>query len=69
MAQRRSCVTEQKAGIEANSRASAFEKRKSFIVRSTSKETGDRAQIHLPDPGFGVKFKGLREFQSWKLIG
>lgn len=39
--------------------ALTFEKRKSFIARSTSKETGDRAQICLPDPGFGVKFKGL----------
>ena len=58
------------ARIEANTMAPAFEKRKSFIARSTGKETGGRAQICLPQPGFGAKFKGLGKFQTWhKLIG
>lgn len=46
---------------EASTMASAFEQRKSFIVRSTSKETGNRAHTCPPDPGFRVKFKGVGE--------
>lgn len=40
-------MTEQRAGIEADTMASAFKKRENFLGRSTSKETGDRAQICL----------------------
>lgn len=41
--------------------ALAFEKiKKSFIVRSTGKETGGRAQVCLPNPGFGRTSKRLR---------
>ena len=37
----------------------------SFIARSTGKETGGRAAInHPPDPGFGMKLKGLGEISS-----
>ena len=43
----------------ANTKTSAFEKRKNFIARSTGKQTVGSTQICLPDPGFGVKFKGL----------
>lgn len=40
--------------------ALAFEqKKKAFIVRSTGKETGGKAQICLPGPGFGARFQGL----------
>lgn len=49
--------------------APAFEERKSFTARSTCKETGSRTQISLLNPGFWVKFNGLRELQTWKLIG
>lgn len=39
-------------------------KKRAFIVRSTSKETsketGDKTQIYLPDHGFGARFKGLK---------
>ena len=45
----------------ASTMAPAFEKRKSFIVRSTSKATGNRAHTCLPDPGFRVKFTGVGE--------
>ena len=55
--------------IEDNSMVPAFEKRMSFIVRLNSKETEDRSQVCLPSPTFGVKFKGSRKFQTWKLIG
>ena len=54
---------------EANTTTPAFEKINSFIVRLTSKETGGRTQIGLHDPRFRVKFKRLREFQIWRLIG
>lgn len=48
--------------------ASAFEERKTFIATSTCKETGGRAQIYLRDLGLGLKWKGLGEPQTWKLI-
>lgn len=50
--------------LGVNTMALAFEKRNSFIVRSVGKETGSRTQFYLLDSGFGVKFKGLREFQT-----
>ena len=37
--------------IETNAMALAFEKRKRFIVKSTGKETGGRAQLFLPNLG------------------
>lgn len=43
--------------IEANTMAPAFEKwLKTFIVGWTSKGTGGKAQICLPDSEFGVMF-------------
>ena len=46
----------------------AFEKRKSFIARSTSKETGGKAQISLPIQGWdkGVRDKGVRGISNLK---
>lgn len=41
---------------EANDMAPAVEKRKGFIARSTSKETGGRVESCLPDLGFGQTF-------------
>ena len=40
-------MNEQRAGVEANIMASAFKTRKNSLGRSTSKDTGDRAQICL----------------------
>ena len=47
--------------IEANTVLPALEKNK---AGSTAKETGGRAQISLLDPGSGMKFKWLGEFQT-----
>ena len=56
-------VTEQTARCpmhtEVSAMTQAFEKTKSFIARSTSKETGGIAQICLSDPGFS------QTFMSW----
>lgn len=51
--------------IEANTMAPAFEQKKAFIARSTGKETGDKAQICLPGPGFGARFKEFQHQSSW----
>lgn len=45
--------------IEANTIALAFERRKSFIATSTSKEIGGKAQICLPELKLGQTFKEL----------
>lgn len=56
--------------IEANTMAPAFEKRKSFVARSTSQETGNWAETCLSAPRFGAKLKELGKIQTWhKLIG
>ena len=45
--------------IEANATEPAFERRKSFIAGSRSKETGGKAQICLPELKWGLTFKEL----------
>ena len=54
---------------EASTIAPAFEKRKSFIARSTSQETRGKSPLLSPQSGVGVKFKGFGEFQTWKMTG
>ena len=55
--------------VKANTMASALGKRKSFCVKSISKETESKAPKCFCDPGFRVKCEGLGEFQTWKLNG
>lgn len=43
--------------------AQAFEKRKSFILRSVGKVRASRSQICFPDSRFRVKFKRLGYFK------
>lgn len=49
---------------EASAMALALEEANNFILRSSSKETGDRSQICISHPGFRAKFKG-RLGRSW----
>lgn len=49
----------------SNTTDQLLRKEDSFVVRSTCQETGDKAEICLPDPEFGRDLRGFSTGPSW----